>query len=127
MTGARDRPRDNRLRRLLDVSQVMERLRISRAAAYRLMNRLPGRVYIGKSIRVPEAALDAFLASGGDACPDNAKPTSIFEGKPGGAGSTTTEASKSERAPTNRTKYWLTRLQSEFKTSNSRRPPNTSE
>ena len=129
MTGRRkggDRPRSSQGRHLA-VSDLMERLQIARSTAYRLMQRIPGRVYIGKAIRIPEAALDAFLAGGGDVCPDNAKPTSIFEAKPGGAGSTTTEASKSGRARTNRTEHWLTRLRSEFKTSTSRRPPNTSE
>ena len=129
MTKKRDREaRDgSAVRRHLDVSQVMDRLQISRPAAYRLMKRLPGCVYIGKAIRIPEAALDAFLAGGGDSWPDNERPTSIFEARPGGAGSTTTEASKSDRAPTNRTKHWLAKLRSSSKTNFSRRPPNTSE
>ncbi len=105
----------------------MERLNLSRAAAYRLMKRLPGRVYIGKALRIPEAALEAFLAQGGDLWPDNEKPASIFEARPGGAGSTITAEPKSERARTNRTEHWLTRLRSESKTSTSRRRPNTSE
>jgi hypothetical protein len=105
----------------------MERAQISRASAYRLMNRLPGRVFIGKSIRIPEAALEAFLAGGGDACADSGKQTSIFEAKFGGAGSMTTAESRSARAPTNRTEHWRKQLLSESKTSTSRRPPNTSE
>jgi predicted DNA-binding transcriptional regulator AlpA len=112
-------------RRLLDVAEVMDRLQISRAGAYRLMKRLPGCVYIGKAVRLPEAALEAFLASGGDAWPDSEKQTSIFAGRPGGAGSTTTAANKSERARTKRTEHWLSRLLSESKTSTSRHRPST--
>jgi predicted DNA-binding transcriptional regulator AlpA len=126
MTRKGDRDREG-VRRLLAVIQVMERVQISRPMAYRLMKRLPGCVYIGKAIRIPEAALDAFLAGGGDSWPDSERPTSIFEARPGGSGSTTTEESKSERAPTNRTKHWLARLRSSSKTSTSRLPPDTSE
>jgi len=108
--------------RLLNVSDIMERLKISRAAAYRVMQRIPGRVYIGKAIRLPEAALDAFLANGGDACPDNGSRTSIFAAPPGGAGSTITAENRSGKAHTNRTEAWLTRLRSKSKTSTSARP-----
>jgi predicted DNA-binding transcriptional regulator AlpA len=126
MTEKRDRT-GSAIRRLLAVSDLMERLQISRPTAYRLMQRLPGRVYIGKAIRIPEAALEAFLASGGDACPDSEKNPSIFGARRGGAGSTTTAENKSGRAPTNRTKDWLAKLRSSSKTSTSRRPPNTNE
>lgn len=114
-------------RRLVGVAEVMDRLQVSRATAYRLMKRLPGCVYIGKAVRLPEAALEAFLASGGDAWSDSEKQTSIFEAKPGGAGSTTTAGIKFERARTKRTEHWLTRLLSESKTNTSRRRRSTKE
>lgn len=52
--------------RLLTAKEVQERLGISRSAAYALIARLPGRVQIGRSVRVPEAVLDEFIQRGGD-------------------------------------------------------------
>ncbi|MEY4513451.1 MAG: hypothetical protein RLZZ450_5573 [Pseudomonadota bacterium] len=112
---------------LLTAGDVAARLKISRSAAYRLINQLPGRVYIGACLRLSEAALEAYLTGGGDEWLGNEKRTSTFEAEPGGAGSATTTASKSGRAPTKRMNHWLEQLRSGSKTSSSRRRPNTSE
>lgn len=109
--------------RHLTVEDFMDRLQLSRAASYRLMKRIPGCVYLGKAIRVPEAALDAFLANGGDSCSDHTKSQSIFGVRAGGAGSTTAMDGRSGEAQTSRTKHWLSRLRAESEPSTSRRPP----
>jgi predicted DNA-binding transcriptional regulator AlpA len=97
--------------RMLTVDDLMERLQLSAAACYRLMNRLPGRVLIGKSVRVPEAALDAFLASGGDLADERGTTSSIFAERPARVTVAGSAEPKSNRCTT-RTKHWLSKLRS---------------
>ena len=52
--------------RLLTVEQLAERLLVGRTTAYELAGRIPGRVYLGRLIRIPEHALEGWLERGGD-------------------------------------------------------------
>lgn len=99
-------------RRLLSVREVKERLQVSRPTAYRVMNRLPGRVFIGKSIRVPEEALELFLANGGDAREERATTASVFSERAARATTATTPGSKATQTCSTRTKHWLSKLRS---------------
>ncbi len=114
MTGKsdRERPGSSASGPLLSVTQLVERLQLSRAAAYRLMKRLPGCVYIGKSIRVPEAALECFLESGGDSKANQGRTATIFTDATGHTDSRRTLDSRSDSTCSNRTKHWLSRLRS---------------
>jgi excisionase family DNA binding protein len=53
--------------RLLTISEVSDVLRVPRARTYALVRRgLLPRVYVGRQVRVPEVALKAWIANGGD-------------------------------------------------------------
>jgi len=95
--------------RLLTVEQLAERLQVGRTTAYELANRIPGRVYLGRLIRIPEAALESWLERGGDQWQDGCGSTDAA--RFGGAGSTTTAAPGSARPHTKAIERWLERLQ----------------
>jgi predicted DNA-binding transcriptional regulator AlpA len=106
---ARDQDMDvDKSDRLLTASQISRLAGLSRSAAYELMSRVPGKVRIGRSVRVPRAALTLYLETGGDPCPT--KPTFILAERPGGAGSTTRTACEADKARTKRTDDWRRKL-----------------
>ena len=109
--------------RLLAAPDVAARLGVSLATAYRLMRRLPGRVYVGAVIRLPQADLDRWIAEGGDRLPD--APTSRGHVHRGGAGPSTSGELRDRR-----TDCWLRILRDASSASSSpprgarrRRPP----
>jgi len=112
--------------RLLAVAQIMERLQLSRPAAYRLMKRLPGCVYIGKAIRVHEKALESFLENGGDSVRESATTSSIFTERLRNGAAMSAEC-KADVKSSNRTKHWLSKLRSSSTTDTSRRTPGSKE
>lgn len=46
---------------LLTAAEIAAELHVSRRTAYDWIRRMPGRVYIGRTVRVPRWALDRFL------------------------------------------------------------------
>lgn len=46
---------------LLTANEVAERLRVSKSRAYELLHEHPETVSIGRSVRIPESALEDFL------------------------------------------------------------------
>jgi len=58
---------------LLTIPEVAQRLRVREARAYELArNKVIPVVYVGRQVRVDEAALQRWIAQGGQALPDRA-------------------------------------------------------
>lgn len=58
-----DRPAAREADPLLKVAEIATRLRVAKMTVYRLFHagQLPGAIRVGRSIRVPSSAVDAYL------------------------------------------------------------------